>query len=94
MVEAGLVYKIKLNNMNLQTLLTGWNFMRFVRLGVGIFIGVQAIQYRDVLSGLIASVFLLQAATNTGCCGFSGCATNNNFNTKNTTQDVEFEEVK
>jgi hypothetical protein len=80
--------------MNLQTLLTGWNFMRFVRLGVGIFIGVQAIQYRDVLSGLIASVFLLQAATNIGCCGISGCATNNNFNTKNTTQDVEFEEVK
>jgi hypothetical protein len=80
--------------MNLQTLLTGWNFMRFVRLGVGIFIGVQAIQYRDVLSGLIASVFLLQAATNTGCCGISACATNNNFNTKNTTQDVEFEEVK
>lgn len=94
MVEVGLVYKIKLNNMNLQTLLTGWNFMRFVRLGVGIFIGVQAIQYRDVLSGLIASVFLLQAATNTGCCGINGCATNNKYNTKNTTQDVEFEEVK
>lgn len=80
--------------MNLQSLLTGWNFMRFLRLGVGIFIGVQAIQYHDVLSGLIASVFLLQAATNTGCCGASGCATNNNYNTKNNIQEVEFEEVK
>ena len=80
--------------MNLQSLLTGWNFMRFLRLGVGIFIGVQAIQYHDVLSGLIASVFLLQAATNTGCCGASGCATNNKYNTKNNIQEVEFEEVK
>jgi hypothetical protein len=93
-VEVGLVYKIKLSNMNLQTLLTGWNFMRFLRLGVGIFIGVQALLYRDVLSGLIASVFLLQAATNTGCCGTSGCATNTNYKSKNTIQDVEFEEVK
>jgi hypothetical protein len=79
--------------MNIQTLLTGWNFMRFLRLGVGIFIGIQAIQYRDVLSGLIASVFLLQAATNTGCCGNNACATNTNYNSKNTIQDVEFEEV-
>ena len=80
--------------MNLQTLLTGWNFMRFLRLGVGIFIGVQALLYRDVLSGLMASVFLLQAATNTGCCGTSGCVTNTNYKSKNTIQDVEFEEVK
>jgi hypothetical protein len=80
--------------MNLQTLLTGWNFMRFVRLGVGIFIGVQAIQYRDALSGLIAGVFLLQAATNTGCCGTSGCSTNTNYNTKKTVEEIEFEEVK
>jgi hypothetical protein len=80
--------------MNLQTLLTGWNFMRFLRLGAGIFIGVQALLYRDVLSGLIASVFLLQAATNTGCCGTSGCATSTNYKSKNTIQDVEFEEVK
>lgn len=80
--------------MNLQTLLTGWNFMRLLRLGMGIFIGIQAIQYHDVLSGLIAAVFLLQAATNTGCCGSSGCATNNNYSTKNTVTDIEFEEVK
>jgi hypothetical protein len=93
MVEVGLVCKIKLNKMNLQTLLTGWNFMRFLRLGVGIFIGIQAVQYRDVLSGLIASVFLLQAATNTGCCGNNACATNTNYDSKNTIQDVEFEEV-
>ena len=93
-MEVGLVYKIKLNNMNLHSLLTGWSFMRFLRLGAGIFIGVQSLLYRDVLSGLIASVFLLQAATNTGCCGTSGCATNTNYKSKNTIQDVEFEEVK
>jgi len=68
--------------MNLQTLLTSWNFMRFLRLGAGIFIGVQALLYRDVLAGLIASVFLLQAATNTCCCGTSGCTTNTNLKSK------------
>mgnify|MGYP006911061066 CR=1 FL=1 len=94
MVEVGIDYKIKSNKMNLQTLLTGWNFMRFLRLGVGIFIAIQAIQYHDVLSGLIAALFLLQAATNTGCCGSSACATNTNYQSKNNVNDVEFEEVK
>lgn len=77
-----------------ETLFTGWNFMRFIRLGVGVFIAIQAVQYHDVLSGFIASVFLLQALTNTGCCGSTGCSTNTNYSTKNKLEDVEFEEVK
>jgi len=77
-----------------ETLLTGWNFMRFLRLGVGIFVGIQAVQYHDVLSGFIASIFFIQAATNTGCCGASGCATNTNYKAKENIQEIEFEEVK
>jgi hypothetical protein len=94
MVEVGLVYKIKLNKMIKETLFTGWNFMRFLRLGLAIFIGQQAVQFHDILSGVIAAVFLIQALTNTGCCGSTGCSTNTNYTTKNTIQDVEFEEVK
>lgn len=94
MVEVGLVYKAKLNNMFKATLFTGWHFMRFLRLGIGIFIAVQAVQYRDALSGLIAGLFLFQAATNIGCCGVEGCATQSTNVAKNTTQEVEFEEIK
>ena len=57
-----------------QTLFTGWHFMRWLRLGIGIFIAIQAIQMQDPLSGFIAAFFLFQAATNTGCCGAGGCA--------------------
>lgn len=60
--------------MTIQTVLTGWHFMRWLRLGLGIFIGVQAIQFQDAFSGFIAVFFLFQAVTNTGCCGSSGCA--------------------
>lgn len=57
-----------------QTLFTGWHFMRWLRLGLGIFIAIQAIQTQDTLSVFIASFFLFQAVTNTGCCRASGCA--------------------
>ena len=60
--------------MTIQTVMTGWHFMRWLRLGLGIFIGVQAIQMQDTLSGFIAVFFLFQAVTNTGCCGSAGCA--------------------
>ncbi len=60
--------------MTIQSLRTNWHFMRWLRLGLGIFIGVQAIQMHDTFSGFIAAFFLFQAVTNTGCCGASGCA--------------------
>ncbi len=94
MEEAGLVFKIKLSNMNLQTLTTGWNLIRFIRLGLGIFIGVQAILFRDVLSGMVSSFFLIQAATNTGCCGTTGCNTGIKNNGNQINEEVTFEEVK
>lgn len=57
-----------------QTLLTGWNFMRWLRLLIGVFIAVQAIQTQEIFYGFMAAVFLFQALTNTGCCGANGCA--------------------
>lgn len=60
--------------MNLQTILTGWNFMRWLRLGLGVLIAVQAYQMNDTLSGLLAGFFIFQAVSNTGCCGSGGCS--------------------
>jgi len=77
-----------------QTLLTGWGFTRWLRLGLGVFIAIQAIQTHDTLSGFIAAFFLFQAATNTGCCGAGGCAVLMTKNNQDKTEETVFEEVK
>ena len=50
-------------------ILTGWNWMRWLRLSAGLFILFQAYFSKDNLG----SILLLQAITNTGCCGSCGC---------------------
>ncbi|MBI2270160.1 MAG: hypothetical protein HYU69_07360 [Bacteroidetes bacterium] len=77
-----------------QTLFTCWHFMRWLRLGLGVFMAIQAVQNHDTLSGLIGAFFLLQAVTNTGCCGVSSCATPATKNNADKIEEVEFEEVK
>jgi hypothetical protein len=77
-----------------QTLFTGWHFMRWLRLGFGVFIAIQAIQTHDTLSGFIAAFFLFQAITNTGCCGSNGCAVPTTKNNNDQIEDVKFEEIK
>lgn len=76
-----------------QMLFTNWHFMRWLRLGLGVFVAVQAVQMHDTLSGLIAFFFLYQAVTNTGCCG-SGCAVPATPKKISQTEEIEFEEVK
>lgn len=77
-----------------QTLFTGWHFMRWLRLGLGVFIAIQAIQTHDTLAGFIAAFFLFQAVTNTGCCGSNGCAVPTPKNDNDEMEDVKFEEIK
>lgn len=77
-----------------QTLFTNWNFMRWLRLGFGLFLATQAVQFHDAFAGLIATFFLFQAATNTGCCGAGGCAVPASDQSAIKTQEVEFEEIK
>ena len=80
--------------MTLQTLTTGWNFMRLFRLGIGLFIGVQAIQTHDPISGFFSALFLFQALTNTGCCGLNGCAVPTTKSEQNMIVDADCEEIK
>jgi hypothetical protein len=79
--------------MNVQTLLSNWNFMRFIRLGLGVYIGIQAFETQSVLSGLLAAFLLYQVVTNTGCCAANGCAKPTNKNNGDTIEDVEYEEI-
>jgi hypothetical protein len=79
--------------MNVPTLLSDWNFMRFVRLGLGVYIGIQAFETQSILSGLLSAFLLYQVVTNTGCCGSNGCALPKRKNNTDTTEDVTFEEI-
>jgi hypothetical protein len=77
-----------------QTLLTGWHFMRWLRLGLGLFIAIQAVKTHDTISGFIAAFFLFQAVTNTGCCGANSCTMPTTKKDNDTIEDVEFIEIK
>jgi len=80
--------------MNKETLLTGWHFMRFLRLGLGVYIAIQAIETHSLLSGIVALFFMFQAITNTGCCGTNGCAVPMKKNNSDKIEEVEYEEIK
>ena len=77
-----------------QMIFTNWHLMRWLRLGLGIFVAVQAVQSHDTLSGLIAFFFLYQAATNTGCCGSGECVVPVTSEKMNQSKAVVFEEVE
>ena len=80
--------------MDKETLLQNWNFMRFLRLGLGIYIAVQAVETLSIFSGIVAVFFIFQAITNTGCCGSNGCAVPTKKSNSAKTKEVEFEEIK
>lgn len=77
-----------------QTLFTQWNLMRWVRLIAGLFFAVQAVQIHDTIAGVIAAMLLVQAVTNTGCCGVGSCAVPTSTKKLDPGQEVEYEEIK
>jgi len=81
-----------MNNIR-QMIFSDWNFMRIIRLVMGIFIGANAIMMHDSLSALISGIFLFQAFTNTGCCAGS-CSVRLPKNNKRVETETIFEEIK
>lgn len=57
----------------MKRILSGWNFMRVLRLALGIFIVVQGIVVKDWTFTALGSIFLLMPLLNIGCCSTSGC---------------------
>ncbi|MBP6183282.1 hypothetical protein [Flavobacterium sp.] len=80
--------------MNKETLLTDWNFMRILRLALGIYIAVQAVETQSIFSGVVALFFIFQAVTNTGCCSSNGCSVPIKKNNSDKIEEVEYEEIK
>ncbi|TRX15917.1 hypothetical protein [Flavobacterium franklandianum] len=76
-----------------ETLLTDWNLMRILRLGLGSYVSVQAVETQSTISMIFAVFLLFQAFSNTGC-GSNGCAIPIKKNNSNKTEEIEYEEVK
>jgi hypothetical protein len=66
--------------------------MRFLRLGIGIAILVQAILTKDMLFALAGIIFTAMPVFNVGCCGMAGCAATPPKK-QNTTKEIPYEEV-
>ena len=75
-----------------QLLLNNWNFMRILRLGLGIFILVQSVIAIDWAMGILGLLFTLMPICNISCC-CNGCATAPPKKSSVTTKDTIYEEV-
>lgn len=75
-----------------QTIFTNWTFMRFLRLGLGLAVLIQAVIAKDVLFALLGLGFIAMPVFNVGCCGSNGCYVPPKKNLT-TTKDIPYEEV-
>jgi ABC-type polysaccharide/polyol phosphate export permease len=57
----------------LKTLFTNWNFMRAIRLILGVFIIIQSFQSQQYLMMIPGVIFAAMAIFSVGCCGDNGC---------------------
>lgn len=75
-----------------QNITSNWNFMRIIRLLLGIAIIVQAIVMKDWAVGILGIIFSSLPIFNIGCCGSRAC----NVASKKTSEivrDVTYDEV-
>lgn len=80
--------------MNIQTLLTGWNFLRWLRLILSVAIIFQAIETKDMFYGVLALLLLYQTIANVGCCGVNNCTVPPTKNSTTEMKEPEYEELK
>ncbi len=78
----------------METVLKNWDFMRFLRLGIGLWLAYSAITEHQPIIGAMAGLFILQALLNMGC-GSGGCnVASGKKNITSKPEDITFEEVK
>ena len=58
----------------LKTIFTNWNFMRTIRLILGVYIIIQSFQTQQYIMIIPGVVFTIMALFRVGCCGNNGCA--------------------
>ena len=75
-----------------QTIISNWTAIRFLRLGMGIAILVQAVIAKDILFAILGLAFTAMPVFNIGCCGMQGCYLPKGKD-QHTTKDITYEEV-
>lgn len=68
--------------------------MRSLRLGLGIYVLTEALRAYDIMFGVLASVLILQAVFNVGCCRGGMCYTKNAEPKDVENNEIVFEEIK
>ena len=76
-----------------QQILRNWNFMRFIRLVLGVAIIMQAIYAKDWTMGIFGVLFTCMPIFNFGCCNACGRCTPAVNKTPQTIKDITYEEV-
>lgn len=77
----------------MKTILQSWNFMRILRLVLGIVIAIQGIVVGEAVTIILGLLFAGMSVANIGCCGTNGCAVNPGNSIKNKTKDITYEEA-
>lgn len=81
----------------INTILTGWNFVRVLRLVIGLSALAAYFSEHDSLIGFMGIILAGQAVFNVGCCGINTCNTNeitkktNEINSEQS--DISFEKI-
>lgn len=71
-----------------------WNLIRFLRLGIGLFILVQAVIAADILFGLAGLLFTGMAVFNAGCGSTGACSTPARSRDRVMSKEITYEEVE
>lgn len=77
----------------LNNIVKNWNFIRLLRLAMGIFLVVEAVKSGMWFLVAVGAVFVAMPLLNIGCCANGNCSVPLR-NSKSTTDEVEYEEIK
>jgi hypothetical protein len=78
----------------MNSLFQNWNFIRGLRLLLGVIVLIQSIVTKDILMGGMSAFLIATSVFNFGCCGSRECGVNTiKKKSKNTIENVDFEEV-
>jgi len=75
-----------------QAIFRNWNFIRVLRLAMGIAIVVQGVMAKEVLFGIAGILFTGMAVFNMGCCAAGNCAAPP-VKDKSVSKEIQYEEV-
>lgn len=77
----------------IQNIFKNWNFVRLLRLAMGIVLVVEAVKSGMWVLVAVGAVFIAMPLLNIGCCAAGNCSVPTR-RSKNRPDDVQYEEIK